>query len=95
MDVKMRKAHNLLWACRARWGLGPKVVHWLYVSIIRPSTSFSSLVWWSGSKTASAEKTKQKTKTSMLRDNGSDLYHFYWCYGGTHWPASVGSVDST
>ena len=24
---------------------------------------------------ASAEKTKQKTKTCMLRDNGSDLYH--------------------
>jgi hypothetical protein len=38
VDVKMRKAHNLLWACRkaygARWGLKPKVVHWLYITII-------------------------------------------------------------
>jgi len=31
LEVKVRKAHNLLWACRkafgARWGLRPKVVH--------------------------------------------------------------------
>jgi hypothetical protein len=37
-DVKMRKAHNLLWACRracgARWGLRLKVVHRLFVTII-------------------------------------------------------------
>ena len=33
VDVKVRKAHNLLWACRRAngmtWGLRPKVVHWL------------------------------------------------------------------
>ena len=52
----MRKAHNLLWACGASWGLGPKVVIWLYVSVIRPSISFVSLVWWPGSQTASAKK---------------------------------------
>ena len=27
VDVKVRKAHNLLWACGATWGLRPKVVH--------------------------------------------------------------------
>ena len=84
VDVKMRKAHNLLWACRracgAMWGLGHKVVHLFYVSIIRPSISFASLVWWPGSQTASAEKTKQKTMSCMFRDNGSNLYHFYWWY---------------
>jgi hypothetical protein len=49
VDVKMRKAHNLLWACRrtcgARWCLRPKVVHWLYVAIVRPTISFASSVW--------------------------------------------------
>jgi hypothetical protein len=38
------------------WGLSPKVVHCLYVSIIQPSISFASLVWWPGCQMASAKK---------------------------------------
>ena len=38
------------------WGLRPRVVHWLYVSIIRPSVTFVPLVWWPGCQTASAKK---------------------------------------
>jgi hypothetical protein len=37
VDDKLRKAPYLLWACDAMCGLRPKVVLWLYVSIIRPS----------------------------------------------------------
>jgi hypothetical protein len=59
VEAKVRKAHNLLWACRracgAAWGLRPKVVHWLYVAIVRPTISFASLVWWHGCQTASAK----------------------------------------
>ena len=66
MDAKMRKAHNLLWACRracgARWGLRPKVVHWLSVAIIWPSISFASLVWWPGCQTASAKKGQSRVQ---------------------------------
>ena len=66
VDVKMGKAHNLLWAwrraCGARWSLGPKVVHWLYVFIIRPSISLVSLVWWPGSQTASAKKRRSRVQ---------------------------------
>jgi hypothetical protein len=32
------------------------VVHWLYISVIRPSITFVSLVWWPGCQTASAKK---------------------------------------
>jgi hypothetical protein len=58
--VKVRKAHNLLWACRraygVTWGLRPRVAHWLYVPIIRLSITFASLVWWPGCQMASAKK---------------------------------------
>jgi len=39
------------------WGLGPKVVHWLFVAIVRPTISYTSLVWWPGCQTA---RTKNK-----------------------------------
>ena len=45
MDVKVRKAHNLLWACRRA-----------YVSNIRPSITFTSLVLWPGCQMANAKK---------------------------------------
>jgi hypothetical protein len=94
VDVKVRKAHNLLWACKracgARWGLGPKVVHWLYVAIVRLTVSFASLVWWPGCQTAQCqEKAKQGTKIGMLRDNGSNSHNSHWYYGGARWPASA------
>jgi hypothetical protein len=47
VDV-MRKAHNLSWAC-GTWNPGS-------MSIIRPSISFASLMWWPGSQTASDKK---------------------------------------
>jgi hypothetical protein len=60
MDAKVRKAHNLLWACKracgVRWGLRPRVVHWLYISIVMPSITFTSLVWWPGCQTARVKK---------------------------------------
>jgi len=58
--VKARNAHNYLWACGRDYGvrldLRPRVVHWLYVSIIRPSVTFASLVWWPVCQMASAKK---------------------------------------
>jgi hypothetical protein len=37
------------------WGLRPKVVHWLYDTIVRPTISFASFVWWPGCQTASTK----------------------------------------
>ena len=56
----------MLWACRRAyglgWGLRPKVVHWLYVAIVRPTISFASLVWWPGCQTASTKRKLSKVQ---------------------------------
>jgi len=60
VDAKVRKAQNLMWVCMrdcgVAWGLGPKVLHWLCVAIIRLPVTFASLVWWPGCQTASAKQ---------------------------------------
>jgi len=64
VDVKVRKAQNLMWVCRraygVMWGLGPRVVHWLSVSIVRPTVTYASLVWWPGCQMANAKKKLSK-----------------------------------
>jgi hypothetical protein len=59
VNNKVAKAQNSLRACRSFgtvWGLRPRVVYWLYTSIIRPSITFASLIWWTGCQTPSAKK---------------------------------------
>ena len=94
VDVKVRKARNLLCACRkancVAWGLGPKVVHWLYVSIIRPSVNFASLVWWPGCQTAGAKKKLSRIQrlaclgiTGAMRTNPTTAVEALICF--PHW----------
>jgi hypothetical protein len=68
VDVKARKAQNLMWACRRAYGvtmgLEPSVDHWLHVSIIRTTVTFASLVWWLGCQTASSKKKLSKIRRS-------------------------------
>jgi hypothetical protein len=44
------------------WGLGPNVVHWLYVATVRPTISFASLEWWPGCQTASTRNKLSKAQ---------------------------------
>ena len=54
------------------WGLGPRVVHWLCVSIIRPSVTFASLVWWPGCQMASTKKKLSRLqRLACLRITGA------------------------
>ena len=73
MDVKTSKAHRMLWACRracgARWGLRPKVVHWLYVAIILLSISYA---WWPDCQTARAKNRLSRIQScACLRITGA------------------------
>jgi hypothetical protein len=45
-----------------RWSLKPKVVHWLYVAIVKPTISFASLIWWPGCQMVSAKKRLRKVQ---------------------------------
>jgi hypothetical protein len=75
VNVKVRKAHCVLWACRraygVTWGLRPRVAHWLYVSIIRPSNTVASLVRWRGCQTASAKKKLCRIQLAFLGITGA------------------------
>jgi hypothetical protein len=62
VDAEVGKACNMWWACSVRWGLRPRVVYWLSVSVVRLSITFASLVWWPGCETARA---KQQLSTTQ------------------------------
>jgi hypothetical protein len=50
MDNRTRKASIAYWQCRKvigkTWDLQPKVVYWIYTSVIRPMLTYAALVWW-------------------------------------------------
>jgi hypothetical protein len=60
LENRMRKACIAYWRCRCAvgktWGLLPKVVAWLYTSMVRPILSYASLVWWKRVKLKNAQK---------------------------------------
>jgi hypothetical protein len=95
VDARVRKAQNLLWACRracgGTWGLGPRVVHCLYTSVIRLSVTFASLVWWPGCHTASAKvKLSRIQRLACLGITGG-VHHSHPCHGGAYLPPSAGT----
>lgn len=42
------------------WGFNPQIVHWLYITVVRPMIAYGSLVWWpkTQQRTARIELTK-------------------------------------
>ena len=49
-DNVIQKATGSLWHCRRAfgltWGLSPRVLKWIYTSIIRPRLSYAAIIWW-------------------------------------------------
>lgn len=54
VEERMKKGLNALYACKRtfgkRWGLQPRIIHWMYTAIIRPIISYGSLVWWTATE---------------------------------------------
>jgi hypothetical protein len=46
----MNKAYRAFWTCKGTsgktWGLKPRVVHWIYNTVIRTVLTYGSMVWW-------------------------------------------------
>jgi hypothetical protein len=83
-----------LWACRRAcgrvWGLGPRVVHWLYVchQAVHYLCIFSMVAWLSDSQLQ--EQAKQGSKMSLLKHKRRSAHHSYSGYGGAHLPPPFG-----
>lgn len=48
-DYRVGKATIALWQCRraygTSWGLSPKVLHWIYTTVVRPIVLYGSFLW--------------------------------------------------
>ena len=66
IDIKTKKACIAFCQCRRlvgkKWGLNPKITLWLYTTVIRPSLTYGSVVWW-----PRTQLTTVKTKLQSLQ----------------------------
>lgn len=50
LEKVIHKARHSLWACQRtcgkKWGLAPKQLHWLYVTVVRPQITYGCIAWW-------------------------------------------------
>ena len=51
---RIRKANVALYSCKkaigGRWGLSPKIVHWIYTAVVRPILLYGVVVWWTATR---------------------------------------------
>jgi hypothetical protein len=61
IDKGLRKASIAYWQCRRAIvktsGLKPKVVYWIYTSVIRPMLTYATLVLWKRTHLTTVKKT--------------------------------------
>lgn len=50
LDRITNRAVTALWTCRRmfgrKWGLNPRMIHWIYNAMVIPIVTYASLVWW-------------------------------------------------
>jgi ribonuclease HI len=62
LEKRIKKACMTFGQCRRAigktWGLSPKVIHWLYTTVVRPTLSYGAVAWW--------QKAQEKTVIQKL-----------------------------
>lgn len=60
LQAIIKRGKAAFWTLRGclgrEWGLQPKVVRWLYVTVIRPMVTYGCLVWWQRCRLQEARK---------------------------------------
>lgn len=64
INKRIEKTGVVFWQCRRmignRWGLSPKVILWLYKTVIRPLFCYGALVWWPRTNLATVHNKLQR-----------------------------------
>jgi hypothetical protein len=72
----INKAYRAFWTCKGTfgitWGLKPKVLHWIYIMIIRPILTYSATVWWMRVNYNVSRMELNKLQTSLPGYNGGN-----------------------
>ncbi|KMQ87436.1 reverse transcriptase [Lasius niger] len=67
VEERVRKAQAAFYLCRGaigkRWGLSPKLTHWILTVVVRPILMYGILVWW----TAVLSKEKCRKLDAVIR----------------------------
>jgi len=48
------------------WGLSPTLMHWIFISVVRPTLLYGALVWWHGTKKTTYTKLMVRTQRQAL-----------------------------
>ncbi|XP_050547350.1 uncharacterized protein LOC126909036 [Daktulosphaira vitifoliae] len=60
VESRIKKAMTTLWTCSRAlgktWGLKPRVMYWLYTSVIKPMMLYGALIWWTRTALITARK---------------------------------------
>lgn len=66
IQSRAEKAHRCWSICRrtigSKWGLKPRMTHWLYTSVVRPILTYAAVVWWPSMEKKCNIKTLQKVQ---------------------------------
>ena len=76
IEERVKKASVALYCCRGaigkRWGLSPKVVFWLYETVVKPILFYGVFVWWKAlEKTTLAKKLERVQRAALIGISGA------------------------